>query len=141
MILVMDTANNEETFLGLWANQWLEKEEWASGRNLSAEILDKLVGLYNKAGQDLNNTTGIIVNSGPGSFTGLRIGLSVANTIAYSLNIPIVGLFGVTDNKELLTKGQRRLLKQNYFTGVVFPEYGQEPNITQPKKSHVESNN
>ena len=40
----------------------------------------------------VNDLGGIAVSLGPGSFTGLRIGMSFAKTLAYSLNIPIVGI-------------------------------------------------
>jgi tRNA threonylcarbamoyl adenosine modification protein YeaZ len=40
----------------------------------------------------LEELTGIIVIKGPGSFTALRVGISVANTLAHQLNIPILGL-------------------------------------------------
>ena len=42
--------------------------------------------------EKLKNLTHIAVNVGPGSFTGIRVGLSVARTLAYALNIPILGL-------------------------------------------------
>ncbi|MDD5693195.1 MAG: tRNA (adenosine(37)-N6)-threonylcarbamoyltransferase complex dimerization subunit type 1 TsaB [Patescibacteria group bacterium] len=135
MILVIDTADNEKAFLGLWVSEWLKKEEWSSGRNLSADILIKLEELYDKSGKTFKETTGIIVNSGPGSFTGLRIGISVANTIAYSLNIPVVGCSDVESYQMLLLKGQQMLSSQKNFKEIVLPKYGKEPNITQPKNS------
>jgi tRNA threonylcarbamoyl adenosine modification protein YeaZ len=134
MILVINTAN-EETFLGLYDNKWLELIEWEAGRELSAQILIKLEEVYKRAGKEFNETTGVIVSKGPGSFTGLRIGLSIANAFAYSLKIPIVGLAKITDNEKLLKKGQEALREKTTFDEPVTPEYGREPNISKPKKA------
>ena len=38
-----------------------------------------------------NKIESIEVETGPGSFTGIRVGVSVANALAYSLNIPVNG--------------------------------------------------
>src|SRR6476469_8834634 len=72
----------------------IERVEWESGRTLSDHLLTKILELlaaHNLQPQDLQ---GIIVFTGPGSFTGLRIGATVANTMAYVKGIPIVGLNG-----------------------------------------------
>ena len=65
---------------------------------------------------------------GPGSFTGLRIGMSVANALAYSFTIPIVAQSGAW-----IEDGIRRLLAgENDNTAL--PEYGTPAFTTQSKK-------
>ena len=79
--------------------------------------------------QKLAALTGVIVYKGPGSFTGLRIGIATMNTLSYSLNIPIVG----TTTEEWVAIGKKALLDTragNY----VLPLYGSAPTITKPKK-------
>ena len=136
MILVINTANNEKAFLGLWEETWLSEVEWEAGRNLSADILIKLDELYQLAKREIKKTQGIIINSGPGSFTGLRIGISVANTISYTLNIPIVGVSDPKTAEALLEAGYGKLAKQAIFLQSIIPEYGREPNISQPKRKN-----
>jgi len=136
MILVIDTADSEKTFLGIWEDLWLAECDWLAGRNLSADILVKLQKIFNDADKDLKKISGIIVNSGPGSFTGLRIGISVANTLAYSLDVPIVGVSKTSEEKQLLETGLKKIKVMNNFLRPITPEYGREPNISQSKKKH-----
>jgi tRNA threonylcarbamoyladenosine biosynthesis protein TsaB len=142
MILVIDTAN-KEAFIGLWKNNsWVGQETFTAGRELNSLILQKLqetfqhsAECWNVDGPNFNLLSGIIVNSGPGSFTGLRIGISVANTIAYSKNIPIVGVeAGENGSEYLLQKGLKMLESAgSHFKESIVPQYGAEPNITTPK--------
>ncbi len=134
MILILDTADNKEVFLGLWQDGWKAKISWEAGRNLSADILTKLEKLFAKAGKEFKETTGVIVDVGPGSFTGLRIGLSVANTFAYSLDIPIAGVSETDSLSSLVEAGLKILENKKGFTGSVIPVYGREPNITKPRQ-------
>lgn len=60
-------------------------------------------------GADKKQITKVTVNRGPGSFTGLRVSIAIANALGYSLEILKIG--------DLIT-----------------PDYGQEPNISQIKK-------
>ncbi|MEI7690225.1 MAG: tRNA (adenosine(37)-N6)-threonylcarbamoyltransferase complex dimerization subunit type 1 TsaB [bacterium] len=136
MILIIDTADSEKAFLGIWEDCWLQKYEWTASRNLSADILVKLQKLFSDADKNLKKISGIIVNSGPGSFTGLRIGISVANTLAYSLDVPIVGVSKTHEVKQLLEEGLEMILRMNNFVRPITPEYGREPNISQSKKKH-----
>ena len=76
-----------------------------------------------------NSLTGICVFEGPGSFTGLRIGISTANAISYSLDIPIVSSGGDTWIQDCAAK-----LSQGKNQKIVLPSYGSEPNITKPRK-------
>jgi tRNA threonylcarbamoyladenosine biosynthesis protein TsaB len=132
MILILDTAQSK-TYLALHDQTVLTDIEWEAARNLSSQILDKLNGLYKKAGREIHDTDGIVVHSGPGSFTGLRIGLSVANTFAYALDIPIVGICGSASRKELIDKGLGEIADKKKFSGSVIPVYGSEPKITKPR--------
>jgi len=126
----MDTAN-ENIFIGLWDEtkaSWQNREGFLGGRELNSLIFKKL----HIDGQVF---TGIIVAAGPGSFTGLRIGLSVANTIAYVQDIPIVAPASSISPEDLLQKGLLMLKSRGAsFDEAVTPHYGSEPHITRPKK-------
>ncbi len=58
------------------------------GENLVAEV----GALLKEVGAPLAALTGIAVLTGPGSFTGLRVGITVANVLAHELGIPVLGL-------------------------------------------------
>lgn len=139
MILVLDTRA-PEVFFGLWQDKWLASDTFVGGRELNAQILGKLDQLFSQVEgcKDMQTceerVAAIVVASGPGSFTGLRIGLSVANAFAYANNIPIVGVTNAKDNERLVAKGIKLLVGKTEFESSVEPEYGAEPNITKPKK-------
>lgn len=102
---------------------------WHADRRLSDTLhlqIKKIIELNEFA---LNDIQALAVYEGPGSFTGLRIGFSVANALANSLNAPIVS----STSDHWLDQATKRLLKgENEETAR--PEYGAPPNITQPKK-------
>jgi tRNA threonylcarbamoyladenosine biosynthesis protein TsaB len=78
---------------------------------------------------DWQDLEGIVCFKGPGSFTGLRIGLSVANSSAYGLNIPIIGTKGADWQSQAIDKLLAGQSDRN-----VLPFYGAEPHVTKPKK-------
>jgi tRNA threonylcarbamoyladenosine biosynthesis protein TsaB len=67
-------------------NQIKEKLE----NNLSMYTLPKLHQLLSDCSISINDIDKIIAVNGPGSFTGIRIGLTIAKTIAWAKNIPII---------------------------------------------------
>lgn len=92
-ILTIDTTYFEEAEIGLKTaeGKFVEKKQFAAGRELSEKLLpeiDRLLKRNNLKPQDL---VGIKVNRGPGSFTGTRIGVAVANALAFSLGILVNG--------------------------------------------------
>jgi len=123
MILAIKTADAvSEVYL--LHDTLVQEKTWEAGRNLSTELLgeiEKIVGSFDKL-------TGLIVFTGPGSFTGLRIGISTMNALAYGKNLPIVGANG----ENWLEKGKKRL-ENGENDRVIVPEYGGEANITIPK--------
>ena len=130
MILTLKTASME-TELGLVdrPGQQIDGELWQSGRQLSEELLERIKTLLKKHKLSFPDLTGIIVFEGPGSFTSLRIGLTVANTMAYAQGLPIVGATGEDWLKDGLAK-----LPSAKPGDYVMPAYGAEANITKPKK-------
>ncbi len=92
-------------------------------------LLVEITQLFQKNKIQIKDLDGIVCFLGPSSFTGLRITLSTANALAYSLNIPISGAGG----KNWLSSSLRKL-KKNPSYEPLLPNYGADPNITTPKK-------
>lgn len=94
------------------------------------QILEHLLQYLQEVSIDPCDLEGVIVVTGPGSFTALRAGVSVVNTFAFVHEKPLISV----PNKEL--KDISELLKEVDFTKLntfVTPFYGREPNITKPK--------
>ena len=121
-----DTATTE-LFLMTPGGVIVARDRWESGRQLSSQLLDHIQKLLQKQNSTWSALAGIIVFRGPGSFTGLRIGVTVANAIAYAQSIAIVGTLGDT----WLEEGAQRLRHKEDDTQVI-PEYGALPHITKP---------
>ena len=99
--------------------------EWEAGRTLARGLLSFI---QEKVG-DIKNISGIGIMRGPGSFTGLRIGMAVANTLADGLGVPIVGETGDSWRESALGR-----LSSGEDDQVILPFYGGDAHITKPKK-------
>ncbi|MBY0385332.1 tRNA (adenosine(37)-N6)-threonylcarbamoyltransferase complex dimerization subunit type 1 TsaB [bacterium] len=73
-------------------NAVLASEVWLKQTSHSEKITSSLDQLFKKSGATPQNLELIICSQGPGSFTGLRVGLSVARSLSYSFNVPIIAL-------------------------------------------------
>lgn len=61
-------------------------------RGLGSQVLIPLIDrLIKQQGMELKKLEGVEVETGPGSFTGLRVGVSVANALGFALGIPVNG--------------------------------------------------
>ncbi len=65
---------------------------WRCGQNQTTELLPALDFLLRQVKADLRSARAVIVARGPGGFTSLRVGISVAKGISFSLGIPLVGI-------------------------------------------------
>lgn len=128
MILLLDTSS-PVCKLRLLDGDWHYDDEWQADRELAKHLLRYLHDNLEKNGKAWSDISGIGAFTGPGSFTGLRIGLTVLNTIADADRVPIVGARGddwQAVATERLNKGEN--------DRIVLPFYGSEAHITKPRK-------
>lgn len=100
---------------------------WLAHRELSDTLLVNIRKLIEKNGMAFDDIGSIVAYNGPGSFTGLRIGISVANALGESIGVPV---YGVTGENWL----DKRYQSTQNTTRLATPFYGQEAHITAPKK-------
>ena len=106
-ILGIDTSH-EETVIGLNGKLVV----WKSVRNQSKELLPKIDKLLQEQKIKPAKLKGVAVNIGPGSFTGLRVGVTVANGFGYGLKLPVAGISEFDVVKMLYPKGYYRAGRQ-----------------------------
>lgn len=128
MIALLDTSSGECKLSIVDGGRSFEYS-WQADRGLAKGLLGFLRNSLDEVPASFHDLTGIAVMKGPGSFTGLRIGLSVMNTLASELAIPIVGTIGGSWRGDALER-----LRQGQDDSIVLPEYGSEANITKPRK-------
>lgn len=128
MILLLDTSTPVCRLLFI-ERDWHYNDEWQADRQLARGLLGYLQQQLEKNDKTFDDLTAIGVFRGPGSFTGLRIGLTVLNTIADARNIPIVGGEGDTWQADVLEK-----LRRGNNERIVMPQYGSDAHITKPRK-------
>lgn len=130
MVLTINTST-PDTHLGFFSDdgEKLGTHKWHADRSLARDLLAVLLEQLTKHEAELSDIKGIVCFRGPGSFTGLRIGAAVVNTIAFENHVPIVGTLG----ENWVAEGLKRL-QNNEDDKLVLPEYGREARITKQKK-------
>ena len=88
---------------------------WESGHDLAENLLRFIAEKLAENQQTWQNISEITFMSGPGSFTGLRIGAAVVNTLARELNVPLYN-----------HRGEK--------VQIILPDYDRPANITAPVK-------
>jgi hypothetical protein len=85
LLLAIDTATRTAVVaVGARDGGLVAEERWSSEHRHGAELLQHLDLLFARAGITLDDVAAIVAGIGPGSFTGLRVGLATAKVIAYS---------------------------------------------------------
>ncbi len=76
-------------------NTLIEEVKQEFGHNLSEEAMPAIISMFEKSKLNAKDIDKIIVVNGPGSFTGIRIGITIAKVYAWSLNIPITTITSI----------------------------------------------
>lgn len=108
MKIYIDSTNNQKTILKI--DDKIFEKTFDSPRD--QDVFRLIVDSMNSMGLSPQDITEIEVNPGPGSFTGTRVGVTLANALAFSLGLKI--------------NGQEPPIE---------PIYSSEPNITFPKEN------
>ena len=98
--------------------------KWAAHLKLAESLHRQITKILNKSSITLNELDGIVCFQGPGSFTGLRIGLSIANALAFANHIPIVATAGLNWQKNGIEK-----LLAGHSDEIVRPAYQKSDKI------------
>ncbi len=92
MQIAIDTSTEIASIALVQGDELLGELTWRCGQSHTVQLLPNLTHLLAQVRRSLNEATGIIVARGPGSYNGLRVGLSTAKGLAFSLGVPIVGI-------------------------------------------------
>ena len=143
-ILAIDTGR-EYLSLAIKSNDTMGSMLIKADNKQSTFILPHIKALLDKHGLCIQNISQIAYNQGPGSFTGLRIGISIAMGIAYGLGIDLIAVpsFAIYANaikNKLTTKkvliGIDARLGQMYLAGLNLTDftYFIEPHLANPNE-------
>ena len=92
MLVAIDTATDQAS-LALHDGFRLRAEQtWEARRRQTSELSPRLAAAMQQVGLAPKQLSGVAVTKGPGSFTGLRIGMSVAKGLAVAQNLPLIGI-------------------------------------------------
>ena len=96
LLLAIDTATSRTVLaLGTADGRLLATDTWPAGHRHVEELLPRLEALLAGQGWDrgeLARVAGIVVGTGPGAFTGLRVGLATAKALAVAFGRPLVAI-------------------------------------------------
>lgn len=129
MILLLRTDKPEAELYIYDSKAMVDSLKWEAHRQLAETIHARIQELLKQNGMDWGEIAGIGCFEGPGSFTGLRIGLSVANALTDSLQVSIVVAGGEDWIEVCIEKLQNG---ENQY--IAKPDYGRPARITQQKK-------
>jgi tRNA threonylcarbamoyl adenosine modification protein YeaZ len=91
LILAINTASSF-TNIALLEESILAEDSWQSSNDEAEKLMPHIAELLKKTGKDFSEIEKVLVIRGPGSFTGLRVGVTVANTISYLNKCELYGI-------------------------------------------------
>jgi len=89
LILALDTATEKGSLALAAGDRVLMEYSLESHGAYLTRLLPGVAALLSQTGRRLSDLTAVAVSLGPGNFTGLRIGLATAKTLAWSLQLPL----------------------------------------------------
>ena len=91
MLLKINTTKREEVIVELWEGKQQKDKIVVTQKPPSQALLPAIAKILKKNKIQFKDLTGVEVATGPGSFTGTRVGCAIANAMGFALNIPVNG--------------------------------------------------
>src|SRR5437870_2637966 len=92
LLLALDTSTSTAGVALFDSQRVVSETTWRAGREHSTRLLVEVEAALERIGRTVQELTGLVVARGPGSFTGVRVALSVAKGMAAGLSIPLWGV-------------------------------------------------
>jgi tRNA threonylcarbamoyladenosine biosynthesis protein TsaB len=92
LLLALDTSTSTAGVAVYDGQRVLSETTWLAGREHSTRLLAEVGAALGRIGREPAQLTGLVVARGPGSFTGVRVALSVAKGMASGLALPLWGI-------------------------------------------------
>lgn len=89
MILALETTTNHGSVAVLSNGRILAQRAWQPPGKHSETLTSAVEDCLHECARKISELTAVAVDHGPGSFTGIRVGISAAKTLGYALNIPV----------------------------------------------------
>jgi len=90
--LAIDTATDTASVAISRKGKPVAEISWHAGQNHTVNLIPNALHLFKLLGEELNKIDAVFVSLGPGSYNGLRAGLSAAKGLALSLDIKLIGI-------------------------------------------------
>ena len=105
----------------------------ADKKQLSEQLLVKIEKMLTDSKLKKSDIAAIVADNNPGSYTGVRIGITTANFLAFSLNIPILSATEECFSKKDWQKIKDEIKVSDHFISPILPIYSSPPFITKKK--------
>lgn len=92
MELAIDTSSEIISLALSSQGETVAELTWHSRQNHTVELMPSLILLLRQTRTNLQSLSVIFIAKGPGSFNGLRVGMSTAKGLAFALNLPLIGI-------------------------------------------------
>lgn len=92
MELAIDTSTDFSSIALSYQGELIAELTWHAGQSHTVGLVPNIVHLLNRTKSGPQSLSAVFVAKGPGSFNGLRVGISTAKGLALALNIPLLGI-------------------------------------------------
>jgi len=125
MLLAVDTSTSLVGLALYDGDQVLGEMTWTTKQHHTTELSPALSGLLKRCGVTMASVNALGVAIGPGSFTSLRVGLSLVKGIALARNLPVMGIstLDVIAGAQPLSKNPLAAILQAGRTRIAFGVY------------------
>lgn len=128
MILFADTSTDSTRIALIDRDQFIDEEAFDSKGMQTELLILKIDEILKRNKADKSMLRAIYVVKGPGSYTGLRVGISTLNAAAFALNIPVVGIEANLTDRKIISGISKK--KGSGYKSPVLPKYLYPPKIS-----------